>query len=815
MHDPAELAFLPLIRLEDGPAANLTARAATHWMGQGRHDAWGAFMLLVEPSRRLLRAGGLVDIALVADELSVPGWQAQLARRTGEDAIWLARLLLYMNFVADAETVLERRGPCEDGVELWAIHLAALCARMRHARSRSPALEHATAAGRPACTRLAFHAALSCAWVHFHERPDRTRARQWIAHARRAIDPAVAEPWQLPLAGARVAYYEAIDLDRCGEAVERDRVLDTALDALRAPPADAGAAYLHAETARRLLDLRYRIAIAARDDVRAAAIAAEIVTLDPTCGRARWLAADVARRTGRTGDAIRELRAAACYGPIERPAALAALAALVPDPAHADELAVQAASARAAIGAPLDTPATASYQFQAGGTAQTAIAAPQPQHRVYGQMRPFWELRAPDGPAPMLSQTPLLAWDAFRAGAEPWYRTLLCQRLMVASFRRELAYASTPALAWSERPVVTDLAGLAGRSPEVDALLATCDRSAALPPVRRALLSRTVAALGFQRESLAILPAPLTADRLGPDAGFVEYTRLFTHSLIELGSPAWSDDGFEALYHRIAACDDTLRLRLLLAINGCVRTAQHRRIARAAAWRERATEMLRAVQRCPAFSAFEHELLESRYWRAVCYVPFLTGDHAALRAEAEACERLARGLVPRSAHEALIGRENRFPMLETTARIYTALGDHDRAHAGYEEISREVDPQDAKAWLQVGESRERRGDAAGARSAFLRAQALGAPLGHVAAYQAGRLSEQLGLVEEAILCQLRSLALWPAGLSPLHRLHALGHRAGDPSLVEFAARGLARVRDRGSAAPAERARIEQRIGAAA
>ncbi len=298
------------------------------------------------------------------------------------------------------------------------------------------------------------------------------------------------------------------------------------------------------------------------------------------------------------------------------------------------------------------------------------------------------------------------------------------------------------------------------RSPQIDELLAACADREALPPVARAQLSRTVAALGFLRDSLELLPAPDPAERLSPEQAYVESTRYFTRSIQQLSAPGWTDEELAALYVRIPAAKETLRIRLLFAIAGCVLTAQRTQTARALAWRAAASVHLDEVKACREFSPFEQQLLESRYWRAVCYCPFLTGDRGALRTEAETCERLARELAPGNAHE------------------------------------------------------ERR-DLAGARTAFLRAQALGAPLGYVAAYQAGRLSEQLGLHDEAILCQLRSLALWPSGLSPLIRLHALGRITGDAALVRFAEHGLARVRDHGTVAPAERARIEQLIGAAA
>lgn len=124
-------------------------------------------------------------------------------------------------------------------------------------------------------------------------------------------------------------------------------------------------------------------------------------------------------------------------------------------------------------------------------------------------------------------------------------------------------------------------------------------------------------------------------------------------------------------------------------------------------------------------------------------------------------------------------------MLESMARIFDYLGESKLALKFMEEIIYKVDAQDAKAWIQVGEAREKNGDLEKALEAFQIAVELGVPLGGIACYRAGRTCEKLEDFKEAKHYYLRSLKFCPKGLSPLNRLKAILKKLDDPYLENW------------------------------
>jgi predicted TPR repeat methyltransferase len=102
-----------------------------------------------------------------------------------------------------------------------------------------------------------------------------------------------------------------------------------------------------------------------------------------------------------------------------------------------------------------------------------------------------------------------------------------------------------------------------------------------------------------------------------------------------------------------------------------------------------------------------------------------------------------------------------------------------------EEIVQRVDPYDAKAWLQVGDVRQKGGDLTGAHDAFRRAAGIGAPHAHIAWFRAGRCLERSGEPRAAMEHYLRSLECWPDGLSPARRIWHLARGLGDAYRVAW------------------------------
>lgn len=109
------------------------------------------------------------------------------------------------------------------------------------------------------------------------------------------------------------------------------------------------------------------------------------------------------------------------------------------------------------------------------------------------------------------------------------------------------------------------------------------------------------------------------------------------------------------------------------------------------------------------------------------------------------------------------------PLLESLARNFGNLGESKKSLNLMEEIVYSVDAQDAKAWIQVGEVREKNDYFEKALEAFQTAIGLGVPLGGIACYRAGKACEKLGDLKEAKHYYLRSLKFCPKGLSPFKK----------------------------------------------
>jgi hypothetical protein len=91
------------------------------------------------------------------------------------------------------------------------------------------------------------------------------------------------------------------------------------------------------------------------------------------------------------------------------------------------------------------------------------------------------------------------------------------------------------------------------------------------------------------------------------------------------------------------------------------------------------------------------------------------------------------------------------------------------------ELAHVLDPLDARAWIQLGELHEKRGEEDAALHAFLRAGR--SPFPSVRSHSiAGACYEESGDDSEAAACYLRSLRHEPRGASPLEGLRRIAER---------------------------------------
>ncbi|MCA9797463.1 MAG: hypothetical protein KC910_36880, partial [Candidatus Eremiobacteraeota bacterium] len=330
------------------------------------------------------------------------------------------------------------------------------------------------------------------------------------------------------------------------------------------------------------------------------------------------------------------------------------------------------------------------------------------------------------------------------------------------------------------------------------------------PLERQNQLCRLLAALGFYGEAVRLLPVPEPESEWGLHECNAYLLRLnYRHVLVaEQGRQGRE---FDFVFSKTSSAPEFLRLRYGVALAATIHHGLHRDGEQTWRWREIAHAELGRLSGESGCSGFQLGLLTTRFYRAVSFAPFISKDLALLREDAEQCEQIARGLVATDDHEELLRRENMFPMLETCARIWGFLGDHDRATAMMEEIVNEVDPLDSKAWIQVGEMREKRGQLESAYEAFRQAGRLRVPLGAIAWFRAARCAEQLGRQQECLDCLLRSLRHCAGGTSALLGVLEIARRQSDFYLVGWATTALEELAERPELGQAERAWIDEAL----
>jgi hypothetical protein len=573
--------------------------------------------------------------------------------------------------------------------------------------------------------------------------------------------------------------------------------------------------------------------LSAADTAGAHRHAQAAAALDPSGAAGHLLAARVALAADYPAEARRRYRSAARLGLPERHAALCGLADLAigsadpqaglalpgvvadllsHDPAPEDDRLQALASRAGPLGGTIAAdsvrwaqaalsaapspaapppPAPAPAAGYSGLRAARALRRPLPleRYRSFIDLRPPADLDQRDWP-PVAIHAPLMSHAAAAHRREPWFEEIHPQRATGELFRREMeqtagfyGYLSDAAGAdyrrWLDAPD--------GCPPDVRELLLG---AADLPLLDRALLARLVSAVGFHAAARDMLPGPETPAS-SPEGGYALATWLAAEQLRTAGRGAALDASFRTLFAQLSDDPRNTRTRVVTTIDAAVHAAGRRESGTIAYWRSAGEPALARYVARPEVSDFSAAVMTSRWYRAMSFLPLLTGDRDQLRSDMDQWLGLATDLAGDDDQTRIIAADNYVPAVETAIRAHVFLGDPGTALQLAEQLASQVDPVDPKAWLTAGELRYRAGDVAGARDAYLRAAHLEFPYGRLSWFNAGQCQEQLGDFQEAADCYRRSLAHWPTGVTPLRRLrglYAAGHLGTDgPLLMAWAA----------------------------
>ncbi|QDY07733.1 tetratricopeptide repeat protein [Micromonospora sp. HM134] len=781
--DPAALPLRPLIDLTADPTVPPSLVAEAALFCADRPDPCGWLPVHAPPAdlRRTMRRAGLLD---ATDPLVAPPEVVQ--RLTTEDhagLLWAARLMRALGRREDATQLLRRIGTdAPPPVRAWRDLLLAEDGR----QPRPPVPPEV--AGLP------------------------VRLTAALAHARSAAtagQPAgealtTAESLAAALAGDRIglvvqARLLAVRLRCPGEPVPD-------ADTVRAVAHDLGtdrADFLARDAALALLRAAARAALNGTGAGSAYEFASAALDLDPTGAATRLLVADAARAAGDREAARTHYRVAARTGLAERTAGLAGLLDLATSTAPGANNRPTGGSAPAAdtgelVGAVADLlasdrraerdrwevlvarrPALEStvcadavrWAVAVRDSAAGARPLPLERYRPFLDLSPSAILDPVDTP-PVAIHTPLMSYAAVLERREPWFREIHPQRATAAMFRDEMqataaVYGYTSGAASADYR--TWLAAPDGCPPGVRDRLANVSD---LPLLDRALLGRLLSALGFHAEAKRILPGP-DVPVGDPESAYALASWIFAEQMLTTGHAAELEPHFRTLYDQLGDDVRYARTRVVTTINATVNAARRREPDTIARWRKLGEEDLARYTALPEVSEFDAAIMTSRWFRAMGFLPFLTGDQDLLRADMDRWLGIAREVTGHDGHTRIIAADNYFPAVETAVRTHTYLGERDTALALVDELAQRIDPIDPKTWLTAGELRYQTGDHGGALEAYLRAAHLQFPYGRISWFNAGQVHEQLGRPDLAAECYRRSLAHWPTGVTPLRRLRDL------------------------------------------
>lgn len=372
-----------------------------------------------------------------------------------------------------------------------------------------------------------------------------------------------------------------------------------------------------------------------------------------------------------------------------------------------------------------------------------------------------------------ISFGPWTQWNSIKQAHDPFFQTMTSQRAMPVRFRRELYYSLNfiNPEGCEINQTINYSTFLKNSTLDVSTFLLNKN----VDPITRSLQSRLLASLGFYQEALDNLKNTVEVFKANPNAenSYLLSTLFFIEQIFHPNQLLETYHKFSQLFEIIPPIEKTLRIRLTIQMSLCVISGQHGRLDLLENNYTNLMNLYNDLLSSKSFSEFEKSLLSSRVYRASSYLPYLNKDPEWLLSEIEKCQQFAIQLLPTNQFEEILKLENNFPMYESSARTYSFLNDHKNALRFMTKIVDEVDSNDPKAWLQVGEAYDKTGDISQALECYKKASVLSCPLGKISFYKLGRTYEKLNLKREALFSYLTSLHHWPIGPSPLKQILAI------------------------------------------
>lgn len=716
--------------------------------------------LLTEESR--LSAYRVLEPDRLPDELASPAWRSMAsvyATRDDLDATdriglvqWLSAACLpdAALAVADRDATVEE---CRDELTAMAQYGRAQALMQREGVTDATRAAFAPLVAEPVATIA--HLSASGVWSYLLARntADPSQAPAHAARARRIFGELDLPPFEYAVWQARIPLREVTlaerggDLDRAWDLIEEARVRYAEVR-----PRDGVEESVAVELWRRILDRRVEIAVKRDDRDAEDWTIAEGVRIDPYDVKIRMQQAQAAERRGDAIAARDAYLLASRLGPFGTAYALLHAAKYAGGEAsrvfaeRAYRVAPRSQQTRAAL---LDA-----CRHDGDTRSADAIAGGGNWHQVmYGA---YFNLGPSASPA-LYAQNPWFAYGFAKEGAYP---ALDVQRIMPPAFRANLFHEAGRPEFDIRRP--SELAPEL-RTPAWEQL---CDWIASFPgddPHRRLLTCKVLYHLGLRQQLFELLPER-PASSLHDPHEFNQYVLRELAAYAELaGRRKPSSPQFRLELIDQPECPLFLRFTgATFAVTYAGRDSKS--IPDAEKWRARAEELMPQVLSDPAYTEFDRLMLQSRYYRAVGFLPFLQGDIPGLLEDMGKAETFARAIVATTPWQDHLRRENLHACMESRAKEALRLRDPELAHKRLKEALA-LDPYHPLSTIELAESLAQQGKYADAAAYYQRAARLG-PYGTALAYNmAGECLRKAGDDALAEDCYLQALRVDPYAVS--------------------------------------------------
>jgi hypothetical protein len=360
------------------------------------------------------------------------------------------------------------------------------------------------------------------------------------------------------------------------------------------------------------------------------------------------------------------------------------------------------------------------------------------------------------------------AWGAFADPSRPPFRA---QRALPRGFREQRAREAAGAayVLGDPRELAPQL-----RTHRWQALCEALDGWDHLPGEQQCRLASLLHSMCLYRPLLALIPTGVGAlSRAAPVSVDLAWWRASAAFMQALRGPiAEFTDADLSAFEAIALHAPSV---MPAAFDATAMVLVHKAKTRAplpelTAWSRRFEDA--RARATAAVAPFTAELLTSRFYRGMAFLPQRAGDRGEVERVMDLAERQARRLEPTTPAERLLCHENLHAVMESRTKEALWRDDLDLALARALEVV-SVDPYDAKVWAEVGEVRFRRKEWGEAAHAYACAGMLGPPASAVGRHMAGVCLRELDQPLLAAMLFKDALELDPFGISPREEIHEL------------------------------------------